>query len=40
MPLLNDFFAEKQNGKKDLIWSIGINGFEIVFILLAKTITI
>ena len=40
MPLLNYGFIKKQSSKKDLIWPIGPNGFEIIFTLLAKTIQI
>ena len=31
---------EKRGGKRDLIWPIGSSGFEMVFILLTKTIAI
>ena len=40
MLLLNYHFIEKQNGKKILIRSISLSSFEIIFILLAKTIII
>ena len=38
--LLNYCFIEKQNGKKDLICSIGLDSFKIIFVLLVKTIAI
>ena len=38
MLLLNYYFVKKQGGKKDLILPINLNGFKIIFILLAKTI--
>ena len=38
--LLDHYSAEKRGGKKDLIWPIGLGGFEIVFTLLAETIAI
>ena len=38
--LLNNCFAEKQGGKKDFIWLIGLIGFKMIFILLTKLIVI
>ena len=40
VPLLDYCFVEKQGGKKNLVWPISLGFFEIVFILLAETITI
>lgn len=40
LPLLNHQFAEKQDSKIDLIWFISLTNFEIVFILLAKSIVV
>lgn len=40
MPLLNYFFMKKQGGKKDLVKSVGLSGFEVIFILLAEIIII
>ena len=38
--LLDHRFAEKQASKRDLVWPIGPNSFEIVFTLLAKTVAV
>ena len=40
VPLLDHCPVKKQDGKKDLIWPIGPNGFKIVFTLLAETIAV
>ena len=40
MPLLNHCLVEKQDGKKNSIWLIGLGSFEMILILLAKTIAI
>lgn len=38
--LLNNYFIEKQSGKKNTIKLISIGNLKIIFILLAKLITI
>ena len=38
--LLNYCSVEKQDGKKNLIWPIGLSGFKMVFTLLVKLIVI
>lgn len=39
-PLLYYFSADKQSGKKNLVWFINPNGFENILILLIKTVAI
>ena len=38
--LLNYYSTKKQDSKRNLIWLVGLNGFEIVFILLSEIIAI
>lgn len=40
MPLINYHFIEKQDNKKDAVRPISFSSFEIIFILLAKVVTI
>lgn len=40
MLVLNHHSAKKQGNKRDLVWLISLNSFEMVFILLAKAIAI
>ena len=40
VPSLDHRPADKRGGKRDLIWPIGLGGFEMVLTLLAKTIAI